>query len=609
MTERTVDSDVDHAPARAASRAANPGAGPATPPSRPDARLRILLALALAIAFTTIFLELGGLALMDPDEGRNAEVASEMEQSGSWLVPTYNDLDYLDKPAFFFKAVALSFGAFGRSEAAARLPSALFAAATLALVYWFCRREFGARCAAFALMVVATTPLFLAFARLVIFDMALCFFVCAALFAGYLAEEAGEKGSAARKRWYLCGAAAAGLATLVKGPVGFIVPALVMCVFNLVEGRPRAILRLLAPLNLLMFLAIVLPWFLGLASQRPGFAYYGLVLETFKRFTSPMFRRTQPFYYYGPLILGAFMAWSLLFPEAVAAAWRARARLRRFERFLMVWSVVVVVFFSISQSKLPGYILSVTVALGILMARLFDRAASAPSAGGSARAAAIVLRGAVVLGALSLLLATVFGAELLQPGILQHTFSRAKLAPWASIVVPAFAAMLLVGGIALYARARQNVGLALAAFVALPLGILVSGYGGFVRYAESHSSRDLARRIEAAAPGTDVALLYCFPQGLMLYLNRRVTLISDKGAEMSSNYVLYTLEQQADWPAQVVRQEERDRWLDARREPLVIVASPDNQALLDSIAAARAAEALDLGSRWRGIRLLPREAH
>ena len=79
-------------------------------------RARLLLVLAAAVAFTAIFLRLGGLALMDPDEGRNSQVASEMEQSGSWLVPTYNDLDYLDKPAFFFKAVALSFAAFGRSE-------------------------------------------------------------------------------------------------------------------------------------------------------------------------------------------------------------------------------------------------------------------------------------------------------------------------------------------------------------------------------------------------------------------------------------------------------------------------------------------------------------
>jgi 4-amino-4-deoxy-L-arabinose transferase-like glycosyltransferase len=599
---------------RAAPRAASiPEANPdrtAVPESRsaPAPRSetgasRLLLAVALVVAFTTIFLRLGGMALMDPDEGRNAEVASEMEQSGSWLVPTYNDLDYLDKPAFFFKAVALSFAAFGRSEMAARLPSALFAAGTLALAYFFCRREYGKRGAAYALMIVATTPLFLAFARIVIFDMTLCFFVCAALCAGYMAEE--EQG-AARKRWYLAGAAAAGFATLVKGPVGFIVPALVLSVFNLIEGRRRAILRLLAPLNLLVFFGIVLPWFLGLVHERPDFAYYGLVLETFKRFTSPIFHRTQPFYYYGPVILGAFLSWSLLYPEGIAAAWRARARLLRSERFLIVWAIVVVVFFSISQSKLPGYILSATVALGILTARLFERAAGTQREGRSVRAAAVVLRGTLVLGAVCFVFAAALGLELLQPGFLQRTFARAQLAPWSPIVVPAFAAMLLVVALAAYARARRNTGAALAAFVAMPLGVMVSGFAGFVNYADAHSSRDLARRIEAAAPGAEVACLACFPQGLTLYLDRRVTLISGTGEEMSSNYVLYRLKEHPPWPAQVVPYDERDRWLAARKEPVVVVASQNNRGLLDSIGAEHSAGRIDLGGRWDGVLIQPR---
>ena len=102
-------------------------------------------------AFLT-FARLGALPLLQPDEGRNAEVAREMNQSGAWLVPMYNGLPYLDKPSFYFKTVALSFALFGGTETAARLSSALFGFALLAMAFAFCRREYTERTAALAVM-------------------------------------------------------------------------------------------------------------------------------------------------------------------------------------------------------------------------------------------------------------------------------------------------------------------------------------------------------------------------------------------------------------------------------------------------------------------------
>src|SRR5215475_1325946 len=131
---------------------------------------------------------LGYLPLLVPDEGRNAEVAREMKESGAWLVPTYDGADYLDKPAFFFKAVALSLAMFGNTETAARIPSAAAGVGLVLLVFAFCRKVHGTRCALLAAIVVATTPLYVAFARTVIFDIALAFFTCSAIFCGYLAE-------------------------------------------------------------------------------------------------------------------------------------------------------------------------------------------------------------------------------------------------------------------------------------------------------------------------------------------------------------------------------------------------------------------------------------
>jgi len=184
-----------------------------------------------------------------------------MKESGAWLVPTYNGVVYLDKPAFYFKAVALSLALNGNTEAAARMPSAVFGVGLVLLVFGFCHKVHSTRCGLLAAIIVGTTPLYLVNARTVIFDIALAFFVCGAIFAGYLAEAAEGR---ARRGWYLLGALSAGLATLVKGPVGFLIPVLVLLVFNRVEGRRGAWKRLFAPLNLLVFLGVTLPWFVGL---------------------------------------------------------------------------------------------------------------------------------------------------------------------------------------------------------------------------------------------------------------------------------------------------------------------------------------------------------
>ena len=98
--------------------------------------------------------------------------------------------------------------------------------------------------------------------------MLLAVFVSLSILCGYVAE---SRDGSARRRWWAASALAAGLSTLVKGPVGFIVPGLVLVVFFLVERRASAIRRMLSPLNFVVFFATVLPWFIGVTLQRPDF--------------------------------------------------------------------------------------------------------------------------------------------------------------------------------------------------------------------------------------------------------------------------------------------------------------------------------------------------
>ena len=559
---------------------------------------RFLALLAFLVAAFTLFAGLGRLSLMEPDEERNAEVAREMKESSAWLVPTYDGLPYLDKPAFYFKAVALSFAMFGESNAAARLPSALSGFALLVLLFSFCRRAYSERCAALAVLVVATSPLYIAFSRLVIFDMTLAFFVCASIFAGFLAEEDEPR----RSRWYLLGAASAAFATLVKGPVGFVLPTLVLGIFNWLDGRRGALKRVFAPLNLVVFFAIVLPWFLGVTHLYPDFARYGIVEESFRRYTTTEFRRTGPIYYYVPWIVAGCFAWSVLLPESIVAAWKARAQWSRADRLFVVWSIVLLVFFSVSQSKRSDYILTIVVALGALTARVFDLACA--RCGG--RAARLVFRGTVMLAIVSAAGAALLAASAVRSGTDGRLigFSGQESARLIPVYAPVAAGLVLIALMAALARWRGNLRVAFASFLLLPLVVLTVGFRGITLYADAKSSRTLADVIPKLSPDTEIVCLQCFSTGFPFYLKRFVTVVGDSGKEFTSNYIIFMLSKVKPWPENVVPLAERDRWLAARDHPVYLIARKNTREALESIAAARGATVTELKPGWWGA-LLP----
>ncbi|HTT67702.1 MAG TPA: glycosyltransferase family 39 protein [Gemmatimonadales bacterium] len=558
-------------------------------------RRRLGTLLAFLVAGGCLFARLGTLPLIQPDEGRNAEVAREMKDAGAWLVPTYDGLPYLDKPALYFRMVALSMSALGETETAARLPGALAALALLGLVWAFCRHAWGGRAAALAVLVVGTTPLIVAFARIVILDMPLALFVTGAILAGFRAE---ERDGAARAAWYLAAAACAGVGTLLKGPVGFLLPVLVLVAFNLVDGNARALGRVFAARNVLLFLAIVLPWFLGLAWVRRDFAYYGLVEESLHRFTTSSFHRTAPWWYYAPVTFAVLFPWSLLLPESVAGALRARARWTRADRLLMTWAVVVVLFFSVSQSKLPGYVLTGVVALGMLIARVLDLAFEAED--GYARA--LLWRATAALAVIGLGTAALLAAGLGHPGgfpaLLGLEGGEASLlGPAAAPLLWSVGALALVAIAALSSRALV---MACATFALLPLLLLTVAFGGVEAYAEADSGRTLAAGMPALPPGTELACLECLPNGLPFYLKQRVTLITRDGSETTSNYVTFVLRRAPQWPAGVVRRSDVDRWLAGRGPATYLLAGERQRAALDSIAWRAFAKVEPVAPGWWG---------
>jgi hypothetical protein len=550
----------------------------------------------LAVVWFALFFKLGSLPLLQPDEGRNAEVAREMKESGAWLSPSYNGMAYLDKPAFYFKSVALSLAAFGNNETAARLPSALFGLALLGITFAFCRHVHGTRCAIFAVIIVATMPLYVVFSRTIIFDIALAFFVSAAIFAGYRAEECEGK---SRRNWYLIGALVAGLATLVKGPVGFLIPSLVLFVFHRVEGRRGVLKRFFAPLNLLVFFGVTLPWFIGLSLQHSDFPYYGLIEESFHRFTTATFHRTQPFYFYALIVAGLFPPWSFILPEAGVAAWKRKSSMTSADRLCVVWAVVVVIFFSLSKSKLPGYILTVTVAYGILTARLFEQALL----NRDGKAARIIGRAAITMAVLCF--ATAIVAIFLSPRMdlmakpMGISIEDAQ-ALGRHFIMPIIL-FFVFAGLSLLARFRRDIRLCLVCFALFPLLLFTTNLQAIQMVFDMKSARTLAQQFPKLSPETELVFFLCFPNGLPFYLNRTATVITQNGDELTSNYIIFRLKNESAWPTNMVHTADFGRWLTGRKHPVYLVANDNTRSVFESMAGIQKTNIQTLTPSYIGV--------
>ena len=372
-------------------------------PSTSNAPPLLISALGLAgLCWLVFFQGLGRLGLMDKTEALFVEVAHQMLQRGDWVTPWWNGRAFFDYPVGGYWLVALSLRGFGLSAWAARLPVALAASSVVVagfgLVWWLGSAAETPRRrwlrSALAAGVIATTPAWIGWARSSTTDMLLASTITLTLFSFLLLHQAP-----ARSRLAALGrvgmALFAGGAVLAKGPVGLLLPMLVVGTFSLWAQGWRQSLRALIrqPLRLLamaaLFLAVVLPWY-GAAAQVNGQAFVGgfLGFSNLQRFTSVLYAHPGPPWFYLPWLLALLFPWSLYLPQALA---NLAGKLRHPEQadpatqvpvFLGIWLVLVVAFFSAAATKLPGYILPALPAASLLVA-LWLVPFGAPSEGGA----------------------------------------------------------------------------------------------------------------------------------------------------------------------------------------------------------------------------------
>jgi 4-amino-4-deoxy-L-arabinose transferase-like glycosyltransferase len=322
--------------------------------------LAILLILALAWFGTLDYRK-----LVKPDEGRYAEIPREMVASGDWLTPRLNDLKYFEKPALQYWATAASYEVFGEHEWTARLWPALTGFLGILLAGYTGSRLFGRRQGNIAAAVLGSSVLYAAIAHIVTLDMGLTFFMQASL-SGFLLANRTEASEAEGKRWMLFTWAMLALATLSKGIVAPVLAGGTLVFYTLLARDLSPWRRLHLLPGLALFLAIGAPWFVAVSLKNPEFFHFFFIHEHFERFLTKSHNRFQPWWIFLPILALGMLPWTTMLPQILRSGWRREGGGFQPRRFLLVWSVLIYVFFSVSDSKLPSYILPIFPALALL---------------------------------------------------------------------------------------------------------------------------------------------------------------------------------------------------------------------------------------------------
>ncbi len=358
----------------------------------------------IGISWVAFGFNLGGIGLVDETEPLFAEAARQMTVTGDWVTPYFNDTTRFDKPPLVYWLMAIAYQTIGVNEWAVRLPSAL-AAVGLTGMGFFTLRFFGfARPNALQTLepsesaiapmpvsppverqlwlaawigaaVMALNPQTLVWARTGVSDMLLSGCMGTSLLSFFWAYAQPSR-SRRQAVWYFVAYVLAALAVLAKGPVGVVIPGLVVLVFLFYVGRVREVLR---EMHLwegsLLFLAITLPWYI-LVFRDNGQAYIDSFFgyHNFERFTRVVNNHSAPWYFYFVVVLLGFAPWSVYLPVAIARLrfwqidqWRQQPRTAHLGLFALIWFAVIFGFFTVAVTKLPSYVLPLLPSAAILV--------------------------------------------------------------------------------------------------------------------------------------------------------------------------------------------------------------------------------------------------
>ncbi|MDD5085793.1 MAG: glycosyltransferase family 39 protein [Candidatus Omnitrophica bacterium] len=320
----------------------------------------------LLLSSFLFFFKLGGREFRNPDEGRYAKIAMEMVGTGNWVEPKLYQLDYLRKPPLFYWLIASSFKVFGFNESAARFIPALFGFLTVIATFFFCRKVFGLKEAVFSSLVLASNFWYISVSRYLVMDSTFSFFLVSSFYLFYLGVTATDK----KRIYFILFYISIALAFLTKGVAGVVIPAFCLVLYAGFSGQFK---KVLAEMNIgtgvLIFSAIALPWLVAIMIREPEFFKFFFLHEHLQRFFSKRFEHQGPWYFYIILLPAVFFPW-LFFLQSLRkiGLFVAKRYLYKREFYLFCAFAGITLFYSMSKSKLPTYILPSIPFLSILFA-------------------------------------------------------------------------------------------------------------------------------------------------------------------------------------------------------------------------------------------------
>ena len=436
------------------------------------------------------FYGLGQFGLIGADEPRYAQVAREMLERRDFVTPVLGGQPWLEKPPLYYWQAMAAYRTVGVSDWAARLPSAFDATLLVLAVYFFLRR-FRRGSEVDGALIVASCAGITGYARAASMDMALAAAFSVGMLCWWAWHETGKRVYLAAFFGFMA------LGTLAKGPVAPFLACVVIIVYVSAVGEPRAVLKTIWLPGILLFCVIALPWYFAVQARNPGFFREFIMEHNLGRFSKNIYHHTEPFWYYLPVTALALVPWIIFVTAAVVRSlrdwWIGRNATDvskdtphdRFSIFLCCWLIVPVIFFSISQSKLPGYILPAIPAGALLLADYLRRGL----ARNDAQSAPLWL--AILHG--------LFAAAPIVPALLiAYLITQHRLPGGQPMLVALSVAFVLSVGIAL-TLVRKN-GLGMLRFVTLIPVVLVVGAVlklGSGAIDASLSARPLAQEIAA----------------------------------------------------------------------------------------------------------------
>jgi 4-amino-4-deoxy-L-arabinose transferase-like glycosyltransferase len=336
------------------------------------ARTRTDILLIAGFCAFLFFYGLGQFGLIGADEPRYAQVAREMLERSDWITPVLGGQAWLEKPPLYYWQAMLAYSVFGVSDVAARVPAAMDATLLVVAVYLFFRR-FRRGLEVDAALITASCAGIIGYARAASMDMALAAAFSIGMLAWWAWRESDRRAYLAAFYIFIA------LGMLAKGPVAPVLAAAVIVLFTLGTREYRLVLKTLWLPGVLLFCTIALPWYVAVQLRNPQFFREFILEHNLARFSSDLYHHRQPFWYYLPVTAIAFLPWTVFVITAMVQPlriwWAERKTISpepdlewQFSLFACCWLVVPVVFFSVSQSKLPGYILPSIPAGAVLLA-------------------------------------------------------------------------------------------------------------------------------------------------------------------------------------------------------------------------------------------------